>query len=276
MRTSIRLIQGPIAAAVAALLLSSAPLALAHWPDQPPHQFADLGEFDFEGGGKIPNLRMSYVTHGTLNAAKDNAILFMHGFGLNHHQADHLIGPGKPLDTDKYFIICTDELGNTQTTFEHSGAPTNSGLKANFPPYNLRDRVKAEHLLVTRALGISRLLAVTGMSAGAIASLQFAVNYREFMDGVFPIVGGAQLTSQGFFFGSLMASILESCPEWNGGNYKQNPRQCAANALSVLITSTRGTGGRIMSTRQRPIRSGATNGVSTTSTSRRRGIFTSA
>ena len=76
MRTSIRLIQGPIAAAVAvaALLLSSAPLALAHWPDQPPHQFADLGEFDFEGGGKIPNLRMSYVTHGTLNAAKDNAI----------------------------------------------------------------------------------------------------------------------------------------------------------------------------------------------------------
>ena len=88
---------------------------------------------------------------------------------------------------------------------------------------------------MTRALGISRLLAVTGMSAGAIASLQFAVNYREFMDGVFPIVGGAQLTSQGFFFGSLMASILESCPEWNGGNYKQNPRQCAANALSVLI-----------------------------------------
>ena len=54
---------------------------------------------------------MSYVTHGKLNAAKDNAILFMHGLAANHHQIDHLIGPGKPFDTDKYFIICPDALG---------------------------------------------------------------------------------------------------------------------------------------------------------------------
>ena len=61
----------------------------------------------------------------------------------NHHQFDHLIGPGRPLDTDKYFIICPDELGNTQTTFEHSTSPTNSGLKMKFPVYNGRDKVKA-------------------------------------------------------------------------------------------------------------------------------------
>ena len=79
----------------------------------------------------------------------------MHGFGLNHHSADHLIGPGRPLDTDKYFIICSDELGNTQTPFEHSTSPTNSGLKMNFPVYNLRDLVKAEYLLVTRGAGHS-------------------------------------------------------------------------------------------------------------------------
>ncbi len=119
----------------------TAPRALAHWPDQPLHQFADLGEFSFEGGGSIPNLRMSYVTHCTLNAAKDNAILFMHGFGLNHHQADHLIGPELPLDTNKYFAICTDQLGSTQTTFEHSTSPTHSGLKMKFPNYSGRDRV---------------------------------------------------------------------------------------------------------------------------------------
>jgi len=116
-------------ATLVTLLLFHMAVAAAHWPGQPPHQMAYLGDLQLEDGGVIKNFRMSYVTHGALNAAKDNAILFMHGFGANHHAADHLIGPGKPLDTDKYFIICTDELGNTQTGFEHSTSPTNSGLR---------------------------------------------------------------------------------------------------------------------------------------------------
>jgi homoserine O-acetyltransferase len=105
----------------------------------------------------------------------------------------------------------------------------------NFPLYNTRDRVKAEHLVVTRALGIPRLLAATGISSGAMGTLQFAVSYPDFMDGIFPIVGAAQVTTQGFFFGSLMASVLQSCDGWRGGSYEQNPAQCATNGLSVLI-----------------------------------------
>ena len=178
---------------------------------------------------------MANFSRSQVNAAKNNAILFMHGFGLNHHQIDHLLGPGRPFDTDRYFIICTDELGSTQTTFEHSTSPTNSSLKMKFPAYNSRDRIKAEHRLVTQALGIPHLLAVSGISMGAIHSLQFAVSYPDFMDGIFPIVGGPVPTTQRFFFGSLMVSILESCPGWNGGNYDQNPKGCASNALSVLI-----------------------------------------
>jgi homoserine O-acetyltransferase len=210
-------------------------MALAHWPDQPPHRFADLGEFEFEGGGKISNLRMSYVTHGKLNAAKDNAILFMHGWGSNHHAFDHMIGPGKPLDTDRYFIICTDELGNSQTTFEHTTSPTNSGLKMNFPLYNGRDKVKAEHKLVAEVLGIPRLLAVTGISSGAEHSVQMAVSYPDFMDGIFPVVGGALSGTQGFFYGALYMSVLESCQGWQAGNYDVNPKQCASNALSTFV-----------------------------------------
>jgi homoserine O-acetyltransferase/O-succinyltransferase len=146
-----------VCSALAALLMAPGSPTFAHWPDQPPHQTAHLGDLQLEGGGVLANFKMSYVTHGQLNAAKDNAILFMHGFGLNHHQVDHLICPGRPLDTDKYFIICSDSLGNTQNTFEHSTSPTNSGLKMAFPAYNLRDRVKAEHKLVTEGLGIPRL-----------------------------------------------------------------------------------------------------------------------
>lgn len=220
---------------ISALALLACLDVRAHWPDQAPHRIAELGEFRLEGGGVIPNLRMSYVTHGNLNAEKDNAILLMHGFAANHHAFDHMIGPGMPFDTDEYFIICTDELGNTQTTFEHSTSPTNSGLKMNFPSYNLRDKVTAEHLLVTQALEIPRLLAVSGISSGGDDSMQMAVSYPDFISGIIPIVGVASPTTQGFFFGPWLISILGSCEGWSNGNYDVNPWRCAANALSVLV-----------------------------------------
>ena len=220
---------------LAAFLLAHASTAFAHWPDQAPHQIADLGEFTLEGGGVLKDLKISYVTHGKLNAAKDNAILFQHGFALNHHQFDHMIGPGRPLDTDRYFIICPDELGATQTRFEHSTSPSNSGLKMEFPFYNERDIVNAQYRLITETLGIPRLLAVTGISSGARESVQFAVSYPDFMDSIFPIVGGAVWGTQGSFSGPWMISIIESCKDWDGGNYAENPKHCASNALSVLI-----------------------------------------
>jgi len=222
------------AGALAALLLAPAPVH-CHWPGQPPHQFAQLSDLPLEDGGVIKNLKMSYVTHGKLNGAKDNAILVLHGFGANHHALDHLIGSGQALDTDKYFVICTDELGNTQTTFEHSTSPTNSGLKMKFPHYKPRDEVQAEHKLVTEALGIPHLLAVTGTSTGADHSVQMAVSFSGFMDGIIPISGGALWTTQSFNFGPLTMSILEACPGWNGGNYDENPAGCAANALSINV-----------------------------------------
>ena len=210
--------------------------AHAHWPDQPPHQMAHLGELKLEGGGVIPNLKMSYVTHGTLNAAKDNAILFLHGFGGNHHLIDHLIGPGRALDTDKYFVICSDQLGATQTGYDHSTSPTNSGLKMRFPQYNHRDMVKAQHMLVTQGLGIPHLHAITGVSSGSADTVQFAVSYPDFMDGIFPLVGGALFGTAGFFHGEFMESVITSCAGWNGGNYDENPKACATNAVSVLTS----------------------------------------
>lgn len=218
-----------------ALLLFQIPAAYAHWPNQAQHQFADLGEFQFEGGGSIKNLRMSYVTHGRLNAAKDNAILFIHGFAANHHLFDHMIGPGQALDTDKYFVICPDALGATQTGYDHSSSPTNSGLKMKFPQYNGRDRNKAQHKLITEKLGISHLLMVTGISSGADDSVQFAVTYPDFMGSIVPLVGGGLWTSQGYFFNPLMSSIIESCEGWQEGSYDKNPAICATNGLSTLI-----------------------------------------
>jgi homoserine O-acetyltransferase len=178
---------------------------------------------------------MSYVTHGKLNAAKDNAILFQHGFAANHHLFDHMIGPGRPLDTDKYFVICPDALGATQTTFEHSTSPTNSGLKMKFPFYNGRDMIRAQYKLITEKLGIFHLVAVTGISSSADHSVQFAVSYPDFMDGILLIVGGTPFTTQGRLIMSSIVSIIESCRGWDGGDYDNNPKECASNALTILM-----------------------------------------
>lgn len=220
--------------AFAAALTAQA--VLAHWPEQAKHQIADLGELKLEKGGVIKNFKMSYVTHGKLNAAKDNAILFIHGFAANHHLFDHMIGPGKALDTDKYFIVVPDALGATQTGYEHTTSASNSGLKMKFPHYNGRDMNTAQYKLITEKLGIPRLRLVTGISSGADHSVQFAVSYPDFMDGIAPIVGGALWNSYGFFRGGHMQSIIENCEGWKGGDYDVNPKACATNALSVLAS----------------------------------------
>ena len=214
-------------------LAAASPAAHAHWPGQPQHQMAQLGDLKLESGEVIKNFRMSYVTHGKLNAAKDNAILFITGFAGNHHMVDHMIGPGRPLDTDQYFIICPDPLGATQTTYEHTTSPTNSGLKMKFPFYNGRDRVNAQYRLITESLGIQRLLAITGISMGGEQSVQFAVSYPQFMDGIFPVVGSALWGANRRFLTPLILTSIESCQGWDGGRYDTNPPACATQAISI-------------------------------------------
>jgi homoserine O-acetyltransferase len=95
--------------------------------------------------------------------------------------------------------------------------------------------VKAQHMLLTQHLGITHLLAVTGISSGALYVLQYAVSYPGFMDGIVPIVGGAFGGTAGSLPDETMPSIIESCVGWNGGNYDVNPQACATNSLSVLV-----------------------------------------
>jgi homoserine O-acetyltransferase len=217
------------------LTLALAGAARAHWPGQPEHQMAELGDLRLESGEVIKNFRMSYVTHGKLNAAKDNAILFQHGFAANHHLFDHMIGPGRPLDTDRYFIVCPDALGATQTTYEHTTSPSNSGLKMNFPFYKDRDMVNAQYRLITEVLGIPHLLAVTGISSGGEDSIQFAVSHPRFMDAIIPIVGSALWSDNWRLRTPLALSMLESCKGWDGGRYDDNPKHCASNWMLLWV-----------------------------------------
>jgi len=93
--------------AVALLLAGS--VSSANTPNQPPHQLFNEGDLKLESGEVIKDFSISYVTHGTLNAKKSNAILMVTAISGNHHRIDFMIGPGKALDPDKYFIIATDD-----------------------------------------------------------------------------------------------------------------------------------------------------------------------
>ena len=129
--------------ALAALWLAGQ--AQAHAPNQPPHQLYRIGDLTLESGEVIKDFAISYVTHGTLNAKKSNAILMVTAISGNHHRLDFLIGPGKALDTDKYFIICTDAIGNGLTT-----SPSNSTAqpRMKFPKFLIRDMVTSQKKLM--------------------------------------------------------------------------------------------------------------------------------
>lgn len=119
--------------------------ALAHAPTEPPHQSFALGDFKLESGEFIKDFSVSYVTHGTLNADKSNAVLVVTAIGGNHHRIDHLIGPGKGLDPAKHFVISVDAISNGLTS-SPSNSKTQPGME--FPRFNIRDMVKSTQLLV--------------------------------------------------------------------------------------------------------------------------------
>lgn len=134
--------------ALEAMLLVTAPVGTLaqNVIESPDQSFYSEGDFKLESGEFIRDLKISYVTHGTLNAEKSNAILMISSLGGNRHRIDFLIGPGKAYDSAKYFIICTDAIGNGQTT-----SPSNSLAQhgTKFPHYSIRDMVQSQYALVT-------------------------------------------------------------------------------------------------------------------------------
>ena len=103
------------------------------------HEYLDLGRFEFEMGASLPNAKLAYKTHGKLNAAKDNAILFPHMYSGTPHSMERFIGKGRPLDPDKYFIILPGQFGNG-----FSSSPTNTEPPSDrgaFPQVTIGDDV---------------------------------------------------------------------------------------------------------------------------------------
>ncbi len=212
--------------------------ALAHQPTEPPHEKFCMGDLRLESGEAIQDFCISYVTHGTLNADKSNAILMVTSVGGNHHRIDYLIGQGRALDPGKYFIIATDAISNGLTT-----SPSNSKAqpRMKFPRFNMRDMVASQHRLVTEKFGIKRLFSVIGASMGGMQALQWGVSHPDMTASLVPLIplGRTPAWTTGIL--EMLRQSIMADPNWNDGNYTTPPEKGMrlwAGWLSGMVVRT--------------------------------------
>lgn len=244
------------------LMLSSTVFAA----DQTPNEFVKKYEFKMseyitEGGKSIKNLKVGYEYYGTLNKDKSNVILITHHFSGNSHAAgkytssdaaagywDSLIGPNKAIDTNKYFVISSDTLVNINpkdprviTTGPLSINPeTGATYGTSFPVVTYGDFVKVQKALLD-TLGIEKLVAVVGPSAGSMQALQWAADYPEMVERVVAVISPGLSTPAytiGVFNGWATPIMMD--PKWNNGAYEKGsePVVGLANAFKAVTVST--------------------------------------
>lgn len=198
-------------------------------------EFANLAEPLFlEKGETLPEITVAYETYGTLNEQKSNAILICHALSGDSHVASHdpdddpgwwelAVGPGKAIDTDRYFVICPNALGGCRgsTGPDSINPKTNQPYAADFPVVTIGDIVETHRRLADH-LGIERFLAVVGASVGGLMVLEWATRFPDRLLGAAAIATSAHLTSQALAFDIVARNAIQSDPQFHGGQYYQN------------------------------------------------------
>jgi homoserine O-acetyltransferase len=198
-----------------------------------------------DGNGLLGPVRVAYKTYGTLNAAKSNAILLCHALTGDQYVASNhpvtgkpgwweiMVGPGRPIDTDRFFVICPNILGGCMGSTGPATINPKTGKHwaLDFPVITIGDMVKAQVRLIDH-LGIDQLFAVVGGSMGGMQVLEWAARYKERVFTAVPIATAARHSSQNIAFHELGRQAVMADPEWAGGNYHEQGK-VPRNGLSV-------------------------------------------
>jgi len=192
--------------------------------------------FRFRSGAEIPRFELMYETYGTLNAARSNAVLVCHALNASHHVAgtyaddpenvgwwNNLVGPGKPLDTNRFFVIGSNYIGGCfGSTGPTSVNPaTGKPYGADFPVVTVEDWVAAQAHLADH-LGIERFAAVIGGSLGAMQALQWALAYPERVGHSLVIASTPRLSAQNIAFNEVARQAIMTDPDFHGGHYYEH------------------------------------------------------
>jgi homoserine O-acetyltransferase len=192
--------------------------------------------FVFKSGKSIPGYELVYETYGTLNAQKSNAVLVCHALNASHHVAgtyaddpenlgwwDNMVGPGKPLDTERFFVVGVNNLGGCfgSSGPQHANPATGKPYGADFPVVTVEDWVNAQARLADH-LGIAKFAAVMGGSLGAMQALQWAIAYPERIGHALVIASTAKLSAQNIAFNEVARQAIITDPDFHGGHYYEH------------------------------------------------------
>jgi homoserine O-acetyltransferase len=198
--------------------------------------FLSQEPFTFECGRSIPFFQLRYETYGRLDRDGKNAILVCHALSGDHHCAgihslddpkpgwwNNMIGPGKAIDTSRYFVICSNCIGGCQgSTGPASTNPaTGKPYNLDFPFITIRDMVLTQKRLIDH-LGITELYAVVGGSMGGMQVLQWAIEYPEMVKRILPMATTARQGPQTIAFNEVGRRAIMQDPEWCGGDYMES------------------------------------------------------
>jgi homoserine O-acetyltransferase len=190
--------------------------------------------FKLESGAVLPELTIAYETYGTMAPDGRNVVLLTHGYTSSQHMAgrygengaegswDGLVGPGKAIDTDRFYVVSSNMLGSSygSTSPTSINPATGKPYGPDFPYITLVDIVAAQKALLD-SLGVKHLIAVAGPSFGGYQTFQWGVTYPDFMDGLVAVVS-APKGSGGEAAVKSLVDVLAKDPNWNGGRYYEN------------------------------------------------------
>lgn len=207
-------------------------------PARPGKHHHCIGSFEPELGGKLQDVTLAYETWGELNASRDNVVLIVHALTGDSHAAgepcdeykkggwwEPLIGPGRPIDTDEYFVVCSNVLGGCSGSTGPASIDPDSGepYATRFPIITIRDMVRAQRRLLDD-LGVQRLALVAGGSIGGQQALEWAVEFPDFVEKAVPVAATGALGPQGLGMSELGRRAIMADPNWQGGDYYRTGR----------------------------------------------------
>ena len=210
------------------------------WPAELPGyriEFGRAAPMALDCGATLGPFTIAYQTYGTLNADKTNAVLACHAltgdqYLMGIHPVtgkpgwwEHMVGPGRPIDTERYFVICANVLGGCMGTTGPKDIDPATGKPwgLSFPVITVADIVRAQKLLIDH-LGIDQLFCVTGGSMGAMQALQWAASYPERVFAAVPIAGAARHSAQNIAFHEVGRQAIMADPDWCEGDYQSHDK----------------------------------------------------
>jgi homoserine O-acetyltransferase len=192
-----------------------------------------IGPFEPELGGVLPEVTLAYETWGDLNETADNAVLLVHALTGDVHAAggpdethkrggwwEPMVGPGRAIDTERYFVICSNVLGGCSGSTGPESLQPGSGRPygMRFPIVTIRDMVRAQKSLLD-SLGVRKLALVAGGSIGGQQALEWAVEFPDFVEKAVPVAATGALGPQGIGMSEIGRRAIMADPDWQGGDY---------------------------------------------------------